>query len=53
MDEAGPAVAGNLKARILKSKINFSIEGCHLYSRVKSFRRFLQVKVFLSTRKKR
>lgn len=43
MVKAGPAVADSLRARILKSKINFSIEGCHLYSRV-SFRRFLQPK---------
>lgn len=47
MVKAGPAGADNLRTRIFKLKINFSIEGCHMYSRVKSSRTLLQLTVFL------
>lgn len=49
--KAGTVVADNLRTGILKSKMNSSGESCHLYSRVRSFRRFLQLKAFLSARK--
>lgn len=49
--KAGTALADNLRTGILKFQMNPSREGCHLYSRVRSARWFLQLKEFLPIRK--